>query len=189
MKKSLLYIVISIALIIVVASILSGYHKSKTIKQLEKTVTTKNDSIKVLLGKINDTRIPFKFYYIRPEILFDDSLVKVNDTLQASGFLCAAGMTNDQGVKTTMVYQVIPEPKIQYLVDVFSDSALISKNFFSPDLPIDSGVYGNSEYLFHFVPSTPGKYYIRGYFNIPSIDYYNKLHVSKYPFQKTFEAH
>jgi|GEM_PF-4656994 len=188
MKKSLFYIVISIALIIVIVSVFSVCQNSKTVSELEKTVTTKNDSIKILREKINDARNAFKFRYIWPQISFNSSLVRVNDTLQASGFICASGMTNEGKVKSMVVYQFIPETKITQLVDLESDSALISKNFFSSDLPIDSGVYGNSEYLFKYIPSSPGKYYIRGYFKIPSVDYYNKLHIAKYPFQKTFEA-
>jgi len=189
MKKSLFYVIIGAVLMISVVSIVSGFQKSRTLAQLKKTVSTKNDSIKILRKKINDLRIPFKFYYIWPEVSFNNSRVKVNDTLQASGFICASGMTNERNVKSTVVYQFIPETIIQEVVDIDSDSAFVYKHFFSAGLPLDSGVYGNDEFTFRYVPSTPGKYYLRGYFNIPVIDIHNRLIIYKYPFQQVFEAY
>lgn len=189
MRTIVFLIIVCLAIIAIVFSVVSGFRNNQIISQLEKTIIIKDDSLKILIDKINDNRIPFKFNYIKSEISFKDARVRVNDTLHAAGVLCAAGMTNETDVKTTLVYQVIPEIKMQNVVDAFCDSALICNNFFSTDLPIDSGVYGNSEYNFFYIPSKPGKYYVRGYFNIPSLDYHNNLHISKYIFQKDFEAY
>ncbi|HPB01730.1 MAG TPA: hypothetical protein PLZ67_02135 [Bacteroidales bacterium] len=143
----------------------------------------------MLLDKYNALKTAYKFDYIGAKAILQNSSIQTKDTLKAMSFLFAAGLVSESDVTTSIVYQIIPESYYHGLYNPDSDSLWTYDNFFSNKLPIDSGEYKNEEFYINYIPKKPGKYYLRGYFNVPSIGYKNKLYISKYPFQSVFEAH
>ncbi|PKP02344.1 MAG: hypothetical protein CVU11_12205 [Bacteroidetes bacterium HGW-Bacteroidetes-6] len=184
MSKALSAIIIAALTIVASIAVIIAYKQTQKIAETKANVQHQIDSLTSISEKYELVRTDFHSTIIGSSSQFKSRSIALGDTMMAEIFIKAYDIHSLDGRKTSVFYQILPETEKRNDLDSFPSS-----NFFSKSFPIDSSEYNPNLPVIKYIPKNRGKYFLRGYFDVPSLDFYNTPHRNKYPFEHTFEVY